>query len=163
MIRVGAYALATGLAVLAALSYLLAASFMLQEPRAREEVRRFQSGPDDRPAIVGGVTRGGSGESFVVSIREPAGTPRLVETDPYGYAANLKPGDAVTLRYWKGRVAELLTPYGSIQTPDDPRIIAEDSNPPSVLRTIAIGLAYSLLAAGLVVAARRWTAPLFRR
>lgn len=163
MIRVGAYALASGLAVLAALSYLLATSFILQGPRARDDVHRFQSSRDDRPAVVDHVGRSGAGESFVISLREPAGAPRVTEADPYAYGASLKPGDAVTLRYWKGRVAELLTPYGAIQTADDPRLIAEDSNPPSVLRTIAIGLAYSLVASGLVVAARRWTAPLLRR
>lgn len=163
MIRVGAYALAAAFVFLGALSYLLAASFILQGPRARADLQRFQHDRVEQPAVVGSAERSGPTEPFRISIREPAGVPKLVEIDPYGYAGTLKPGEAVTLRYWRGRVAEVLTPEGVIQTPDDPRVIAEDSNTPSILRSVAVGVGYSLLATAIVVAARRWSAPLFRR
>ena len=163
MIRVGAYALAAALAVLAAVAYLLAASYLLQGPRARADLGRFQALHDARTAVVEKAGRDNPTAPLFVTFGFPPGTPRVIEADPYGYAADLRPGDSVTLLYWKGRVAEVLTPHGTIETADDPRVIAEDSNAPSVIRTIGVGLAYSLVATGLVVAARRWTAPLFRR
>ena len=100
---------------------------------------------------------------YVVFVKDPPGTPQLVEIDPYSYAGVLRPGDQVTLRYWKDRVAEVLTPSGTIQTPDDPAIIAEDSSPASVLRSVGIGVGYCLLATAIVIAGRRWGAPLRRR
>jgi|SRR5207302_4105011 len=163
MIRLGAYALAAGFGFLAALSLLLAASYLLQAPRAQADLASFRASHSETPATIDHVSRSGPTAPYVVFVKDPPGTPQLVEIDPYSYAGVLRPGDQVTLRYWKDRVAEVLTPSGTIQTPDDPAIIAEDSSPASVLRSVGIGVGYCLLATAIVIAGRRWGAPLRRR
>jgi hypothetical protein len=163
VLRLGAYALAAVFGLLAALSFLLAASYRLQAPRAEAELARFRASHVEAPAIVDHVSRSGPAAPYIVVVKDPPGVPQLVEIDPYSYAEALRPGDSVTLRYWKSRVAEVLTASGTIHTPDDPAIIAEDSSPWSVLRSIAIGAGYSLLATAIVVAGRRWGAPLLGR
>ena|SRR5438270_7543970 len=163
MLRLGAYALAAVFGLLAALSLLLGASYLLQAPRAQADLASFRASHQETAATVDHVTRSGPTAPYLVFLKDPPGLPQLVEVDPYGYAGALMPGDSVTLRFWKSRVAEVLTPGGTIQTPDDPAIIAEDSSPTAVLRSIGIGVGYSLLATALVIAGRRWGAPLLRR
>ena len=163
MLRLLAYGLAGVFAVLAALAYLLAASYQLQAPRAQADLKRFRASQQDTPAIIDHTSRSSATAAYVIYFKDPPGVQQVVEIDPYLYAAALHPGDRVTLRPWKGRVAEVLTPEGVIQTPDDPALIAEDSSPTSILRTIGVGLGYSLLATAIVLAARRWTAPLLGR
>jgi len=163
MLRLLAYAVAGVFAVLAALAFLLAASYQLQAPRAGADLAGFRAGHQDTPAVVDHTSRSSATAAYVIHFKDPPGVQPVVEVDPYLYAAALRPGDQVTLRLWKGRVAEVLTPAGVVQTPDDPALIAEDSSPTSVLRTIGLGMGYSLLATAIVVAARRWTAPLLGR
>lgn len=163
MLRLLAYGLAGAFAVLAALALLLAASYQLQAPRAQADLASFRASPQDTPATIDHTSRSSATASYVIYFKDPPGAPQVVEIDPYLYAAGLHPGDLVTLRFWKGRVAEVLTPDGVIQTPDDPAIVAEDSSPASVLRTIGTGVGYSLLATAIVLAARRWTAPVLGR
>ena len=167
MIRLGAYALAAGFGFLAALSLLLAASYLLQAPRAQADLASFRTSHSETPATIDHVSRSGPTAPYVVFVKDPPGTPQLVEIDPYSYAGVLRPGDQVTLRYWKDRVAEVLTPSGTIQTPDDPAIIAEDSSPllcrQRFTAACRIGVGYCLLATAIVIAGRRWGAPLRRR
>ena len=59
MIRLGAYALAAGFGFLAALSLLLAASYLLQAPRAQADLASFRASHRETPATIDRVSRSG--------------------------------------------------------------------------------------------------------